>query len=202
LKDGRHIEIENRTYRFYSIVKYPRTVDRYRWLKKVFNTKGDINIAIILTPKNKATIMRELSNAINEIGAKALDNRKDESLRQKYQAEKESAVEMINELGNDNISLYDTNITIGISSTEMKELNTLSNLLRSKISSVYCQATELKYKGYDPFITTLPILAENKITQNYVWNLTTKDIASMIPYDSSELMETKGIFIGDRTCYN
>ncbi|MBA7643203.1 hypothetical protein ES703_50922 [subsurface metagenome] len=55
-KDGRHIEIENRIYRFFSIIKYPRTVERYRWPRKVFNTKGDINIAIILTPKNKATM--------------------------------------------------------------------------------------------------------------------------------------------------
>ena len=196
-KDGRNIEIENRIYRFYCLVKYPATVESYRWLRRVFNTKGDINIAIILTPKNKATIAKELSKAVNEIGAKALDARKDESLRQKYQAEKESAVKMIAELGNENIALYDTNITISISAADIKELNTLSNLLRSKISSVYCQATELKYKRFEPFITTLPILADNKITQNYVWNLTTKDISSLIPYDSSELMEPKGIFIGE-----
>jgi hypothetical protein len=196
-KDGRHIEIENRIYRFYSIVKYPATVEKYRWLKRVFNIKGDINIAIILTPKNKATITRELSKAVSEIGAKALDSKKDEALFQKYKAQKESAVEMISELGSDNISLYDTNITIGISAHNTGELNTLSNLLRSKISSTYCQATELKYKGYEPFITTLPVLAENSITKNYVWNLTTKDIASIIPFDSSELMEPKGIFIGE-----
>jgi len=196
-KDGRHLEIENRVYRFYSIVKYPATVERYRWLRRVFNIKGDINIAIILTPKNKATITKELSKAVSEIGAKAIDSRKNEALRQKYQAQKESAVEMIAELGSDNVSLYDTNITIGISAPDMGELNTLSNLLRSKISSAYCQATELKYKGYDPFIITLPILAENRITKNYVWNLTTRDIASIIPFDSSELMEPKGIFIGE-----
>jgi archaellin len=196
-KDGRHLEIENRIYRFYSIIKYPATVDRYRWLRSIFNIKGDINIAIILTPKNKATITKELSKAVSEIGAKALDSKKNEALRQKYQAQKESAVEIISELGSDNISLYDTNITIGVSATDMGELNTLSNLLRSKISSAYCQATELKYKGYDPFITTLPVLAENSITKNYVWNLTTKDIASIIPFDSSELMEPKGIFIGE-----
>ncbi|MBA7512368.1 hypothetical protein ES705_04373 [subsurface metagenome] len=196
-KDGRHIEIENRIYRFFSIIKYPRTVERYRWLRKVFNTKGDINIAIILTPKNKATIMRELSKAANELGAKALDSRKNEALRQKYQAEKDSAVNMINELGNDNIDLYDVNITIGISAKNIKELNTLSHLLRSKISSSYCQAAELKYKRYDPYITTLPILADNKITKNYVWNLTTRDVASLVPYDSSELMEPKGVLIGE-----
>ena len=201
-KDGRHIEIENHLYRFYSIIKYPSTVDKYRWLRKVFNTKGDINIAITLTPKNKATIMKELSKAVSELGAKALDSRKDESLRQKYQAESNSAKDMITELGNDNISLYDTNITIGISAPDIKDLNTLSSILRSKISSSYCQATELRYKGYDPFITTLPILAENKITKNYVWNLTTRDVASLIPYDSSELMEPAGVFIGENVISN
>lgn len=201
-KDGRHIEIENRIWRFYSIIKYPSTVDKYRWLRKVFNTKGDINIAIILTPKNKATITRELSKAVSELGAKALDSRKDESLRQKYQAEEESAKDMITELGNDNISLYDVNITIGISAPNIKDLNTLSNILRSKISSSYCQATELRYKGYDPYITTLPILAENRITKNYVWNLTTRDVASLVPYDSSELMEPAGVFIGENVVSN
>jgi len=201
-KDGRHIEIENRIWIFYSIIKYPSTVERYRWLRKVFNTKGDINIAIILTPKNKATITRELSKAVSELGAKSLDSRKDESLRQKYQAEEESAKDMITELGNDNISLYDTNITIGISAPNIKDLNTLSNILRSKISSSYCQATELRYKGYDPYITTLPILAENRITKNYVWNLTTRDVASLVPYDSSELMEPTGVFIGENVTSN
>ena len=196
-KDGRNIEIENRLFRFYSISKYPKTVEKYRWLRRIFNTKGDINIAIILTPKNKATILKELSKAVNEIGAKAIDKKNDESARQKYLSEKESAIEIINELGNDNVGLFDTNITIGISASSANELNTISNILRSKIASTYCQATELKYKGFEPFITTLPILADNKITRNYVWNLTTKDIASIIPFDSSELMQPKGIFIGE-----
>ncbi|MCL5772343.1 MAG: hypothetical protein M1479_08740 [Actinobacteria bacterium] len=201
-KDGRHLEIENRLYRFYSITKFPKTVEKYRWLRRIFNTKADINIAITLTPKNKATIMKDLSKAVNEIGAKAIDRKKDEAVRQKHLAEKESAIEMINELGNDNVGLFDTNITIGISAPDVIELNTISNLLRSKISSTYCQATELKYKGYEPFIITLPILADNKITRNYVWNLTTKDIASLIPFDSSELMQATGIFIGENLISN
>ena len=201
-RDGRHIEIENRIYRFFSIVKYPRTVERYRWLRKVFSMKGDLNIAITLTPKNKSTIMRSLSKAVSELGAKAIDKRKNEAMRQKYQAEADSSKELISQLGNDNISLYDVNITMGISAKDIKELNTLSNLLRSKIASAYCQATELKYKGYDPYITTLPILADNNITRNYVWNLTTRDVASIIPYDSSELMEPKGILIGENAVSN
>ena len=149
-KDGRHIEIGDRLYRFFSINKFPKAVESYRWLRKVFNIKGDISVAITLTPKNKNTILKELSRAVNELGAKALSSSKDEAKMQKYQSETASAKDMIAELGSDNISLYDTNITIGISATTKEELNTLANLLRSKISSTYCQSCEIKYKGFMP----------------------------------------------------
>ena len=201
-KDGRHIEIGDRLYRFFSINKFPKSVESYRWLRKVFNIKGDISVAITLTPKNKNTILKELSRAVNELGAKALSSSKDEAKMQKYRSEEASAKDMIAQLGSDNISLYDTNITIGISATTKEELNTLANLLRSKISSTYCQSCEIKYKGFMPYIVTLPILSENKITKDYVWNLTTSDIASLIVYDSSELMEPEGILIGENVISN
>lgn len=200
--DGRHIEIENDIYRFFSISKIPDNVDKYRWLRKIFNIKGSVYIAITLTPKNKAKIQKELSKAVNEVGAKKLGAVKDKAKEQQYKAEEESAIMMIQELGSDNISLYDTNITIGICEKDMKSLNTLANSLRAKISSTYCQSTEIKYKGFDPFFTTLPILPKNKITDNYVWNLSTKDIASIIPFDSSEFMEEKGTLIGNNFTSN
>lgn len=197
-KDGRHLQIENRIYRHYALTKYPQTVDKYRWLRKIFNFSGEISIAITLTPKNKETIQEELSKAVSELNRKKKEHEgKDEALKQKYEAEVESARAMIGELGSDNVNLYDTNITIGISATSIQDLNTLANTLRAKISSTYCQSTEIKFKDFDPFFTTLPILAENKITKNYVWNLSSRDIASLIIFDSSELMDEKGTQVGE-----
>lgn len=196
-KDGTYLEIENRIYKFLAISQYPQYVNNYRWLKKLFNIKGDVNIAIILTPKNKATITKELSKAVEEVGGKALAVENNEALKQKYVKEEASAKKLVEELGSDNISLYDVNITIGISSNNKQELNTLSNIVRSKIGSSYLQSTEIKRKNFDPFYTILPLLVDNKITQNYVWNLTTKDVASIIPFDSSEFMESSGILIGE-----
>lgn len=195
-KDGRHLEINNRIYRFYSITKYPTTVDKYRWLRKLFRIKGDINIAIILNPKNKATINKELSKAVDEASRKSIDPANDAATKLQYKAEEKSANDMIQELGSDNVNLYDVNITIGVSATDINELDTQCNIVRSRISSTYCQSTELKYKGFEPFFTILPLLADNIITRNYVWNLSTKDVASIIPFDSSELMESKGVLIG------
>lgn len=193
-EDGKHLEVENKLYRFLAISKYPQKVDEYRWLRKLFNIKGDVNIAIIMTPKNKATINKELSKAVSEIGGKAIAET-DVSRKRKLEKEKESAEQLIDDLGNDNVSLFDTNITIGMSANNKEELNTLFNVVRSKISSSYLVSTEIKRKDFDPFYTVLPVLAENKITQNYIWNLTTKDVSSIIPFDSSEFMDSDGILI-------
>lgn len=195
-KDGRHLEIENDIYRFFAITKYPQSVDKYRWLKRLFTIQGNINIAIILNPKNKATITTELSKAVDEAGGKAYFT-KDEVERQRYLAEEESAKEMIQKLGSDNVSLYDTSIIISVGADNLKNLDTLSNIVRSKISSSYLQSTEIKRKDFEPFYSVLPILADNRVSRNYVWNLTSEDIASIIPFDSSEFMEKKGIFIGE-----
>ncbi|MGL5381738.1 VirB4 family type IV secretion system protein [Clostridium sp.] len=195
-KDGRHLEVENYIYRHYAITNYPQEVDKYRWLRKVFNFNDRIFISITLTPKNKATINEDLSKAIKEIGRKQYEAKEDH-IKQRYSAQIESARQMIQEIGGDNVSLYDTNITLSVGAKDMKQLNRLSSNLLAKISSSYCQATELKYKDFEPFFTTLPLLADNKITNNFVWNLTSKDIAALVPFDSSELMEDKGILIGE-----
>ena len=195
-KDGSHLEIDNSIYKFFAITKYPQTVDKYRWLKRLFTIQGNVNIAITLNPKNKVTITKELSKAVDEANGKA-NFTKDTAEKQRYLAEEESAKEMIKRLGSDNVSLYDTSIVISVGAENIKELNALSNIVRSKISSSYLQSTEIKRKDFDPFYTVLPILADNKITQNFVWNLTSDDIASIVPFDSSEFMEKKGTFIGE-----
>lgn len=197
-KDGRHLEIENYIYRHFAITYIPTTVDKYRWLRKIFNFKGMINVSIVCTPKNKSTIQKQLSKAVSEKRRKKREYEgKDEAERQKYEAEEQSAKDMISEIGNDNVTLYDTSIVCGIGAKDIKELDKLASSLRAKIHSTYCQSTELKHKDYDPFFCTLPILPDNKITRNIVWNLTSKDIAALIPFDSSELMESSGTLVGE-----
>lgn len=200
--DGRHIEIENEVYRFFSITKYPKKVDEYRWLKKLLKFKGNMFISLTLTPKNKATISKELSEAADELEAKAKDEKLSRDKRIEHQAEVDSAERMIEELSSDNTMLYDTCIVIGIAAPDVESLNTYASSLRGSINAMRCQCTELKYKGFDPFFTTLPILAENRITKNYVWNFSSADIASMIIFDSSELMENKGTLVGENVTSN
>lgn len=200
--DGRHIEIDNRIYRFYDIVKYPKYVNEFRWLKRLFQVNGDINIAITLTPKDKTKVLKELSNAAREIGSKVLDNKLPEYLKNEYIEQRDSAKKLIENLGNENTNLYDVNVTIGISASNKDDLNTLATKLRAAISSSMCQSSEIKNKGLDPYWISLPILYDCQIVKTHVWNLTSGDVASIIPFDSSELMQDKGALIGENSTSN
>lgn len=196
-KDGRHLEIENMIYRYFAITKYPKTVDKYRWLNKLLDINGNVNIAIILNPKNPTKINKELADAIRELDGKKQRaiNAGNENEKLDYERQINSAKEMLKKLGDDNVGLYDTALIISAGAEDMRKLEQLSNIITTKISSSYLQSVEIKRKDFEPFFATLPILADNKVTRNYIWNLTSDDIASIIPFDSSEYMEQKGIFV-------
>lgn len=195
-KDGRYIHVENYIYRHFAITKYPQSVDNYRWLRKILDFKGNINISILLTPKNKLKITKQLSNAYNELKTKAFDAKKEDQ-RLFYQDQADSAQQMIRTISSDNVALYDTAVVISVFEKEKEALERQVNNLRAKVSGSYLQSTELSFRQLDAYLCTLPLLVENAISTKYVWNLSTPDIASIIPFDSSELMEDKGSRIGE-----
>jgi hypothetical protein len=195
-KNGKVITIEDKHYRFYAINNYPASVEKYRWLRKLMLFRGEFNVAIIMTPKQKDKALRKLSRSIEDNEALA-DNQKSVARKQDLLDKAESARDIIRDISRDNINLYDVNITISIASNDLKKLDQLNSMLISKISSMYMKVIPLVRKGFDSFYTILPILADNWITKNVVWNLTTADVASIIPFDLSEFAEDSGVLIGE-----
>ncbi len=196
-KDGKHIEVDGRMYRHLYISSYPQEVNEFRWLKKIFRVSGDVNIAITMTPKDRNKINKSLSNAVSEYRRKSRDTSLQEHEKIEAKNKEESAIKLIENLSNDDNNLYDVNITIGFSETDIEKLNILDNKVRASINASFCQASEIRYKEFDPFFVTLPILYDCKITRDYVWNFTSSDIASLIIFDSAELMESKGTLVGE-----
>lgn len=200
-EDGRHLQVENTLYRHFAITKYPLKVDKYRWLHKIFQINENVTIAIILDPKNPSSITKQLSKAVAECEAKE-NYAKTEEMKVKYRAEKESAKAMIERLSGENSSLYDTSILISVAGSNKEELETNCNIVRSKIASSFLQSTEIVRKEFEPYIATLPILANNRVTELYKWNMLSDDIASIIPFDSSEYCEKTGVLIGENDISN
>ena len=194
--DGKHIKIGDKYYRFLAISYYPKSIDKYRWLKKLFTIKGDVNISIILNPKNKYKITKALSSAYDEAEGKEY-SANDIAMKKKYEQEKESASELIEKLASDNSTIFDTCIQISLGASTKEELNALVNQARARVSAARLQSTELIRKDFDPVYNMLPILARNKVTDKFIWNLTSGDIGSIIPFDSSEYMESSGTYVAD-----
>ena len=59
---------------------------------------------------------------------------------------------MIENIGSDNVALFDTSIMLSIGASNKEELNTLFNTVRSTIGASYLQATEIKRKEFEPYI--------------------------------------------------
>lgn len=194
--DGDKLFNDGQYYQYLTIETYPKTVDEFRWLRKIFTVKGDLDVAINLIPKNKSKIQDELSKASSNAGirSKEAKTKKDEK---KYEKEQETADRLIEEIGDENNSLYDVNITIGIRAEDKEKLKTVTTLVRNRLSGLGCRTMILRNKELEPFWLTLPLLYDSEITRNITWNFTTADMASLIPFDSSELMEKKGILQGE-----
>lgn len=196
--DGKYLLIENLWFRHFSLTHFPTEIEEYCWLDKIFELQGHVNISIVFTAKNKGLLQKELGKSLNNLKLRRNEVRdKDFVAATNIEGQIDSAEDIIRELGNANISLYDTNITIGIGAESKKEVDRLAATLRSRVSSSFCQSTELRHKDFLPFFVTLPILPDNVITQNYTWNFTTSDLASLIPFNSSEFLDDRGTLIGD-----
>ena len=92
---------------------------------------------------------------------------------------------------------------ISVGGNNEEELETNCNIVRSKIASSFLQATEIMRKGFEPYIAiALPILANNRVTELYKWNMLSDDIASIIPFDSSEYCEKSGVIVGENEISN
>lgn len=198
---GDVIHNDGLVYQHLCIDKFPTKVDEFRWLRKLFTVKGDIDVAFTLNPKRKDKIQNELSNASSELGAKAKEARsKKDKIR--YEKEQETADKLIEDLGDENNSLYDVNVTISVRAENREKLKSIVSLVRNRLSALRARPLILRNKELEPFWLTFPILYDSEINRNIVWNLTTSDIASLIPFDSSELMEKKGILQGDNVTSN
>jgi hypothetical protein len=196
-EDKSLLKVCNKYTKHYNIDFFPTSAG-YRYLKKIFEYKGDLFFSMTLTPKDKGLVIDQLNKAYAKYKEeKEKYKGKDKKLEMDADSKMTSSEEMMSEISSDNINLYDTCIVIGITGETREELTKNEKSLRAKISGTRCKSSVIELEDADGFLCTLPIIARNKITQNYVWNLTSKNIGAMIPFDNTEYIEPNGTVIGE-----
>lgn len=192
---GMYQLVENQYQRTLAISFYPEDVPEYLWLKSLFKLDESINISIIAQKKNCSQIIGQIDKNIQSKKVKLLDLVKESEIRS-TEEEIKSSRSILSELSASNTSVFDVCVLINIHARDQQELRDKVERVQTTISSLGFRYVEVLRKGFVPFIATLPILNNNKLTNSYTWNLLASDIGALIVFDDSEFFREKGIPIG------
>lgn len=199
---GSYLENDGRFYKFITLVEYPTSVEGPRWLSKIFKIRGDLDISFFLNPRSKTEIQKSLSNSIKELKRKLGSEKLDEATKKHIQTEIEDADYLLEEIGGENQSLWDVTVVIAVNATTKDELDSLTKRVMSAIAGCRCVGYELKYYNLDPLWCALPILYQCEMLKQYKWPMTSNVLATIVPFDSSELQQQRGVFIAENATSN
>ena len=192
---GMYQVIETEYQRTLAMSFYPENVPEFLWLKSLFKLDESINISIIANRKNSSEIIGQIDKNIQSKKIKLLDLVKESEIRS-AEEEIKSSRSILSELSASNTSVFDVCILINIHANTEEILRDKVERVQTTISSLGFRYVEVLRKGFVPFIATLPILNNNRLTNTYTWNLLASDIGSLIIFDDSEFFRETGIPIG------
>lgn len=184
-----YIEVDGFYYRSFAIVHYPLGIEKENWFKKILETSGNVELDIFLTPGDSSEVEKEISNVIRRIDL-TLDERIPEHRKVKLKKERESAEMMLNEIM-DNQS-YDVFTMITIYESSLEELNRQTKKIQGLIRSISMRSKPLTHRYLDPYFLHLPICYNSRLLQTFKWMMHSKVIASMMPFDNSEISGPTG----------
>lgn len=192
---GMYQMVENEYQRQFAISFYPETVCEYLWLKSLFKLDESINISIIGKRKSSSQIISQIDKNIQNKKVKLIDLVKESEIR-RAEEEIKSSRSILEEISANSSHVFDVCILINVHATSEDELREKVERVQTSISSLGLRYVEVLRKGFTPFVSTLPILQDNKLTRDYTWNLLSSDLGSLIIFDDSEFFREKGIPIG------
>lgn len=203
--DGAKVTINNHVYNHFAVTEMPQgEIEDFLWLDRVLNFYFDranynFNVGIILTPKNPGRIQKSLSDSVGQYNHLAKKFKESNAaLSGEYEERAEDSNAMLKELRSSG-KFYDVCVVFGISANNEADLDKTTTAFRKAANSCDLTITELKNKDFDPFFLTLPILYDHEIAQKYVYNLSSHQFASLIPFNSSVYMDKRGIVFGENS---
>lgn len=196
IKDyGGYLEMDGMYYSFYTFSYFPDEV-KPSWLKRVFNVRANLDCSIILAPEDKGQVRKSTSDKIQEIDSK-LFGKLPPMFRTKYEKEKKSLEDLLEELQNDSENLFNTTFVLAIREENLEELKSAQKRLETAISSSKLRSKKLVFKGHFLMWYVLPIAYTNPSFEKQIgWPIQSSTVASILPFDSSALQHAEGILKG------
>ncbi|MBG9568419.1 hypothetical protein ABE38_24400 [Brevibacillus agri] len=199
---GTYLENDGHYYKFFTIVDYPKTVKGPRWLSRLLKVRCNMDIAFILNPRNKLDMQKNLSNSVSELRRKLNTESLPEYVKKNVLSEIEDGDYLLEQIGGENQTLWDVTTIIGVNSAELEDLKSQVQRIQNAIAGSRCVSWELKYYNLDPLWCILPILHKAELLEHYKWPMPSSLIATIVPFDSSELQQDRGVFIAENATSN
>ncbi len=196
IKDhGRILEMDDMYYSFYTFSYFPDVVEP-AWLKRIMNVKANIDFSISMKPSDKSKIISATDKRIMHIDSR-LHEKIPPRLKAKYEKQLDSLKDLMDELQNDSETIFDMTFIVALRERSREDLDTAEKRLRTAISSSKLRSRKLSFKGSYLFWYTLPICYSNEEFERKInWPMQSSTVASILPFDSSELQENDGILKG------
>lgn len=196
IKDyGKYLEMDDMYYSFYTFSYLPEEVNA-AWLKRVMNVRANIDLSICFDPTDKTKIIKDTNNRVESIEMKLM-GKLPTATKKKYEHQQRSLEKLLDELQNDSENIFDIVFVIALREKSLEDLATAEKRLRTAISSSKLRSRKLVHKGQFLFWYTLPICYTNKDFESKIsWSMQSSTIASILPFDSSELQQNTGILKG------
>lgn len=192
-RGGRYF-MDDMFHSFYTISYIPDEVDP-GWLDSLIRANS-LNVDISITSRcvDKSELVKSIDNRIRELTGN-LHGSLPPSMKKVIQRKIDGFDQLLDEIDKEDENIFEATIVICVKEKTMDDLKKSEKRLRNNLKKL--KSRRLMASGPELLWYTLPIAYRNREVEDPVsWQMQADLIASIIPFNSTELNEQIGILIG------
>jgi hypothetical protein len=190
----KYLQMDDMYYAFYTISYFPKEVEA-GWLDGIMNARVNLDISISLESTDKGDQIDKIDRQIRELNTRLL-NKLPTSLKRRYEDEIQSLNRLLDRMQDDSENLFNTTLLLTVREEDESKLDSACKRLESVVKSNRLKAKRIP-NNVNCFWYSLPLGYKNAdIEQRYSWPMYAELVASMVPFNSAELNENTGLFVG------
>ncbi len=191
--DFNHIKIDDRLYRTFFVVGYPRFVSS-NWLAPLITFDHPLFISMYVYPTQSNKILHDLKQKIAEMEATIeTDIKAGKVVDPTVQVSLDDALMLQAELAAGSERFFQFGLYVTVPADTQQELDTASKEVESLLSSLLIVSKKASLEMESGFKSTLPMFKDNL----KVWrNMDTTSLATTFPFITASLSANEGILYG------
>lgn len=196
-RTGGRYYMDDTYYSFYSIKYIPDQVDP-GWLDSLIrSTSLNVDLGITSRCVDKAELVKSIDNRIKELESKLAESLPP-SMQKITRKKIEGFEELLDEIDKEDENIFEATFVICLKEQTKEDLKKAEKRLKNNLRRL--KTSRLIASGPELFWYTLPIAYKNREVEDPAsWQMQSDLIASIVPFNNSELNEQIGILIGFNT---